>query len=144
MSEENREEREALREKLLDILVEKGLFFGGSSGKGLPFALSTGDPDEPNGYWYYSDKSYTAGKDLKCDCKINDLSDGSKFTLKVRVTGSTMKTYNKTKDITADGSITSYSPCTDSASNTKLELTLRGTDSSDQGKSGTLHIAATW
>ena len=72
MSEGDREEREALKEKLLDILVERGLFFGGSSGKGLPFVLSTGDPDEPNGYWYYSDKSYTAGKDLKCDCKIND------------------------------------------------------------------------
>ena len=41
MSEGDREEREALKEKLLDILVERGLFFGGSQGKGLPFVLST-------------------------------------------------------------------------------------------------------
>tara|TARA_R110000824_G_scaffold55069_5_gene151703 strand:- start:6063 stop:6542 length:480 start_codon:yes stop_codon:yes gene_type:complete len=131
-------------DEILEILTSKGLFFGGSSGKGLDFTLSTGDPDEPNGYWYYKDSSYTGGKDITCDCKINDLSDGSPFTLKVRVSGSTMSTYNKTKDIIANGSVTSYSPKTDSFSNTKVELTLRGTDPSDQGKSGTLHIAASW
>ena len=40
MGEGDPEEREALKEKLLDILVERGLFSGGSSGKGLPFVLT--------------------------------------------------------------------------------------------------------